>query len=345
MSKISQTYGVTNVEPTGHHGHFVIQLIFQEDQVLTLRKSLVLFIAILMGWTPLAASAQPAPDAAQQKAEHVMATVSTAAELAGIDDTGTPKSTETTEQGIVIGGEDSDVTLMVGLPSEISVQEPVLISDGAEVYLSDEEKGLVDVVVEGYTDGSVRLSTVIHGRDDPHEFSYPLTIPDGASIELDESSTSGIVWSNEGSVLLYIGEAWAIDAEGEHVSTYYAVRGNELVQVVGNTGDYAYPITAGPWLGQRLIDKIVVKNDNGGKRYMVHPSILGRTGFAPAGISRRAFWSDARSKGVPDTPSLRDQLYCHVDGRPATSVKSSWSLESWRKHISYTKMLAAKCNP
>ena len=111
------------------------------------------------------------------------------------------------------------------------------------------------------------------------------------------------------------------------------------------TGDStAYPVTTDPWLGIALISSVTRKYDsvNGGSRFYVYPTWWGRGGAGAA--ARWSAWSEARSKGVWDNSSLRNQFYCHYDTRPVTTFKSSWNLENWRSDKGYWGFMAALCN-
>lgn len=152
---------------------------------------------------------------------------------------------------------------------------------------------------------------------------------------------------------MFIAQAWAVDAQGNSVATRFEVNNDELIQVIEPTGSTTYPVTADPWLGQRLIDKLVIdkKSNSKGTIYRVYPSKLARTGAGVYGnmgayyLYRKAFWSEAQAKGVKKNNSLRDQLYCHIDALPKTFNKSSWNLDSWRPNVSYAQMIKTNCNP
>lgn len=137
-----------------------------------------------------------------------------------------------------------DGTLTVSLPEEATVDTAVVAEDGTVVYAAD--GGDVDVAVQFLEGDVVRLQTVIASRDAAHEFTYEL----GGGYLVAEAA-DGSLWAykfNEaGEIDLYaIGDAWARDASGAAVQTYYKVNGDELVQVVVPTEATQYPVVADP---------------------------------------------------------------------------------------------------
>lgn len=62
-----------------------------------------------------------------------------------------------------------------------------------------------------------------------------------------------------------------------------------------------------------------------------------------------AGWNEVKAKtsgSREETPSMRDQMYCHIDVvRLRAPNKTSWNLDTWRPNVSYAKMLAEQCNP
>jgi hypothetical protein len=135
-------------------------------------------------------------------------------------------------------------TLTVSLPTEVVVDDPVLADDGTVVYPAAD--GNVDVAVQFLEGDVVRLQTVIASRDSAHEFTYEL----GGGYFVAEAA-DGSLWAyrfdQAGDIDLYaIGDAWARDASGAAVQTYYKVNGDELVQVVVPTEATQYPVVADP---------------------------------------------------------------------------------------------------
>ena len=78
---------------------------------------------------------------------------------------------------------------------------------------------------------------------------YPFAV--GGDVVGLEAQRDGSVtgYDAEGEPIAYIAPAWARDASGREVPTFYELEGTTLVQVVQHRdGDWAYPITADPTL-------------------------------------------------------------------------------------------------
>ncbi len=137
--------------------------------------------------------------------------------------------------------------LEVTLPVEVDADAAEIADDGTVVYEGEDATAATQILA----DGSVRLQTVTHDADGPHEFTYtfgdhviPVQKQDGSGIELI---------ADYGSVAITVGEvapAWAVDANGNDVSTAYIIEGDALVQVIEPTADSAYPVVADPRLSR-----------------------------------------------------------------------------------------------
>jgi len=145
---------------------------------------------------------------------------------------------------VTIPGEDG-ASLGVRLPSEVTVGESAISSDGTVVYggIGDEA---VDVAVQALDSGAVRIQTIINAPSSPHEFSYGLE--DGFQVaEAADGSIWAVGFTEAGDFQAYsVGKAWARDANGAEVDTHYELRGSELTQVVSPTEATVYPIVADP---------------------------------------------------------------------------------------------------
>jgi len=89
-----------------------------------------------------------------------------------------------------------------------------------------------------------RLLTVIQDASAPADFSFPITLPEGASIFLQDDGSYLIVDAN-GTALATIGAPWARDANNAPVPTVFTLMGTTLFMHVDTTGA-AFPITADP---------------------------------------------------------------------------------------------------
>lgn len=320
---------------------------------MNITKPITPLVTAALTLTTLSATAQELLDT--PTAQDISDTLATA-----LEDTGEPHFTETSdiefiepedtgeETEEILIGDNSDLDpISVSLPQEVSVDDSVQLDNGQHVFVSDGTANDVSVVVEQASDNSVRFATILQTPHDPHRFTYDVGIPANGRIVLNEDGKSGIVVDENDDVLLFIAPAWAVDANGQEIPTHFETSDNELIQVIEPAHTATYPITADPWLGQRLFDKVTKTYK--GYTYSTYPSWIGRSLAASAATTyvkipaRRAFWSEAKTKGVPATNKMQDQLYCHIDG--FAFFKSSWNLDTWRPDVSYAATLAAGCNP
>ncbi|MDN4614151.1 DUF2599 domain-containing protein [Leifsonia sp. F6_8S_P_1B] len=244
--------------------------------------------------------------------------------------------------GLSLSDSSTGIEVGVGLPEETSTGRPEVADDGTVVYRADPGSG-VDVAAQVVEDGSVRIQTVIDSASAPHEFTYPLDLPEGAVLSM--TADGGVVATAPGGdFLLGIRPPWAKDAEGRDVPTSYRLDGDSLVQSVASPDSAQYPMVADPWLGIALIDKVSKAWISGkGYRYSVFPTWWGRGGAGA--LARWAAWSEAKSKGgIPQTATLENQFLCHYDYRPLTTFKSSWNLEAYARDKGYLSFMASQCN-
>lgn len=243
---------------------------------------------------------------------------------------------------VVLDGGAGRARISVGLPLEAQVDGSKVASDGSVVYTDGSEESSVDVVASVVEDGSVRVETIIGEPGAPHEFTYTLTLPEGARASLTQEGAV-LITDQAGEFLGGMQPPWAKDVNGNDVDTHYRLEQGAVVQVVEQVSAQQYPVVADPWLGIALIDKVTKSwVSYKGYRYHVYPSWWGRGG---AGWGARwAAWSEAKSKGVPQTGTLQNQFYCHYDYRPVTTFKGSWNLESYSPNMGYAWFVAHVCN-
>jgi hypothetical protein len=86
--------------------------------------------------------------------------------------------------------------------------------------------------------------TVIQDTSAPSDFSFPITLPDGASIVPQDDGSYAIV-DADGTPLAMIGAPWARDANNAPVPVVFSVTGTTLNMHVDTAGA-AFPITADP---------------------------------------------------------------------------------------------------
>lgn len=150
--------------------------------------------------------------------------------------------------------------ILMGLPDEVKDGEGVLTDSGTIVYLSGSEDASVSVQVlseeqYGETFDAVRTMVIIENPNAPKEYSFDFTLEDGYTLiqdydyedEYDEWDCGAVYIVNENNeVISTIDPAWAIDANGNDVDTYYEIKGNTLMQIVSFDKKTAFPIIADP---------------------------------------------------------------------------------------------------
>lgn len=275
--------------------------------------------------------------------------------LSGLADSGT---------GIVESGEveiklsdklANEIEVSPGNGADIAVELPFsqggedgeLSSDGFIVF--DNQNGSKTVPIPR-EDGSLQINTVIDSADAPSSFSYTFSTPDGTEIR-DEDGIVVFLDSNE-RMIGALAPAWAKDANGADVATYYKVKGSTVTQIVKHDERNAYPVVADPWLGIKLWRKITVDTYKKQPRVNLTMSNWGRlvwtgaaqgvAGFAAGqAILNKAGWTEANKwspkvKRALSKKSQRQQYSCHALGSP---FAGEWNLEKFRpnrsKHWSF----------
>jgi len=133
--------------------------------------------------------------------------------------------------------------LTIRLPGAAGAQQGHRVADGVVAYPSNQ--GFANAV-QSSQDGSVRMLTVIDSREAPQNYDYKLNMPDGR-IELLPNG-GAIVLDRDGKPISFVDPAWAKDANGKPVRTWYTTNGTTLTQhVAHNQTRVAYPIVADPW--------------------------------------------------------------------------------------------------
>lgn len=234
----------------------------------------------------------------------------------------------------------------VALPAEAAAGHGTVTESGAVVYSGDSDR--VDVVVQPVEDGSVRISTVVNESSAPHAFTYKLSLPGAASLEL--LGDGSIIIMRGGRHIGGVAAPWAVDAAGRDVATHFEIDEHSFTQVVEPTASATYPIVADPYLGISLISKAVWARDlwQYSPTLKVYPTWYGRYGPAAA---RWAAWSETLNKTPrsgwpnPDTASMKNQFYCHFDVvRLRAPNKEYWGLDSKIPNRGYWGFVNNSCN-
>ena len=232
----------------------------------------------------------------------------------------------------------SGTAINILLPFAAGAINSKVVADGAVAF--DNKNGSISTVLNK-TDGSLQVATVLEKQSAPTQFSYEVNLPKGVQMVLD--SDGGVSFLT--SVGRYVGgvaPAWAIDARGATVPTRYSISGSTLTQIVDHRDlPFAYPVVADPWFGIDLIDRTSWVSGT----LQVYPTWWGRT----TGVAARwAAWDEVVSKtpgNRENTPSMRDQLYCHFDFvRLRAPNKPSWNLDLSVPVMDYATLVLRQCN-
>lgn len=113
-------------------------------------------------------------------------------------------------------------------------------------------------IVEPTKEG-VRLLTVIENKNAPERYEYKLDIKGGYVLaeSFGENGKKGIavLKADQSDLIAMIDTAWAKDANGKDIETYYEIKGNTIVQIVKHkVKGTVYPVSADPevwiwWFG------------------------------------------------------------------------------------------------
>jgi hypothetical protein len=217
--------------------------------------------------------------------------------------------------------------------------------------------------------GSAQVLITIAEEASPEDYSFELSLngqPALAEVLVDGSV---IVTDSNGQFGAYLPAPWARDARGRGIPTHYVVEGNVLTQVVEHRSNgYEYPLTADPWLGIDLIDRIErAYLAPSAYRVKVHVTPWVGTLYAvPYGnaysIMTSAGWSEVLTKlqstfslqmrtYISERPQYRDQFDCHAFGAPlgfllqGVDKSPSWDLEGTRSpNRDVLDWVSSKCN-
>lgn len=159
------------------------------------------------------------------------------------------------------------------LPEEFSDIGGELAGDGTIVYAEEETDAALavqavqelqdDICLDGF-----RSLITIENAQAQHDYSFHFDLPEGAKLVQDGDYINIINENNmvadengenpEPELLGVIEPAWARDANGVSINTFYTINGNTLTQTVEFDENSAFPIVADPNLITTVI-KLAVK--------------------------------------------------------------------------------------
>lgn len=166
-----------------------------------------------------------------------------------------PKAADDT---IVLDGKDT-APIAMGLPKEIETAKAKVTDSSTVVYDASKNVSVAVQVLsekqDEYVFDAVRTMVIIENSLAPQKYTFNFELPEGYSLvkdteycdEWDEYDCDAVYILNErGEVVNTIEPAWAKDANGNSVNTYYEIRGNNLIQIVNFDEKAKFPIVADP---------------------------------------------------------------------------------------------------
>ena len=141
-----------------------------------------------------------------------------------------------------------DAAAEQGLTNDVQPVQSVILKDASGVPM----------VVQALADGSVRTSTVIPNAKAPKTYRYKLPLPKSVKATMTKDggvkvtaklkeTMAGDTLTAKHVTLAKLAPAWAVDAKGKSVRSWYTLKGNVLTQHVAFTKNTAFPVVADPW--------------------------------------------------------------------------------------------------
>lgn len=204
------------------------------------------------------------------------------------------------------------------------------------------------------SDGSLQVVTVIDSSTAPRRYSVDVGLPEDVTLTATEEGAL-VAMAPDGTLALGVAPAWAYDAVGVAVPTRYTVEGSTITQIVEHdSSEHQYPITADPWLGQRLFSPMTVNRKGAFQGRPVYSGRLtpwgvamglGNAGFT---IMSTAGWEEFASSwsAVRNSRSMYQQYQCHaLWGRAIIGAGIHWDLEAVRPaNANWANVFSHQCN-
>lgn len=208
------------------------------------------------------------------------------------------------------------------------------------------DAGPIDIAVVPQREGSVQIFS-IHDDASTPRVDYPLSLPVGTSIQINEDGSVGGYLNGE--LLFFVGAPFANDSLGAQIPTHYEYNSGVLTQVLDLTSpDIAFPVIADPWMGQALYTNVYVKMYTfstphpGAWKVNATPTSAG--GNYRGRDSWNAHRDEIKSKIATTRwkATLEGQLWCHIAGYPLSLPE--YNLESWRENWGWSEQTPWGCN-
>lgn len=242
--------------------------------------------------------------------------------------------------GITLSSDAAAVS--IGLPFADRADDAMVEQSGVVSYDNNNGSTTVPVV---QNDGSVQINTVIDDVNSPTEFAYPVSVPSGGKLRLEQGGVS--VLDSAGGWVAGFLPAWAKDADGKPVATHYEVRGDSLVQIVEHDRTKStYPVVADPWLGVNLISNWWWTGS--GNSRAVHIAVTPMMGVVNEAIAMQFGWDEASSRIGSEIrkATYEQQFKCHALGKVAIFFDpGNWDLEVKRGTTNnFAQLVTSHCN-
>jgi hypothetical protein len=211
------------------------------------------------------------------------------------------------------------------LPGQVEVTEA-----GTAVFDSGKQ---FTVVPLPHDDGSIQIITVLEDDSAPDRFAYDLSSTANLTLSLLDNGAVSILTA-DGKWQGGVATPWAFDAVGVPVPTHFEANGATLTQVVDHhRGDFVYPISADPYLGQNLWQWHLIDSYNGQVRVNLRLSVWGAAQATQPWIYTGPGWEEALNRSgamrgnLLSKATMRQQFDCHAFG---SAFAGDWNLEKFR---------------
>jgi hypothetical protein len=236
--------------------------------------------------------------------------------------------------GIVME-QDGLENIVIGLPNSDRADDAEYADLDIATYDNNDGSTTVPIL---NPDGTVQITTVISGPEAPTRYAYPIDLPKGGKL-VDAGDGYFAILRNDTTPLAMIEPAWALDADGNNVSTHYEIDGNSLVQVVEHGVETTHPVVADPAVAGRYIERFTITQKSNGFTFGIYPvNAWNPTVSASEYYAEYKLYVNSHYEGQ----KYYDQIRCHWDFAP---YKNPWNIDSWRPNVGYAATVAALCNP
>ena len=200
--------------------------------------------------------------------------------------------------GEVVMDSSSGESISMNLPKEVACSNGVATSSGTFVYSSNTEAVKVSVqAISQMQDGmfltAVRSLVTIENSNAPKEYEFNFNLPYGYRLVNDydfdddyDKYDCGYIFilDEKNDIIGTIEPAWARDANGKDVATYYEIIGHKLIQHISFDEDTEFPVIADPTTGDTTTRT----------QYLTKSTVL-KTRDSYAGKATSSFWGDLLS--------------------------------------------------